>query len=82
MPHDADLNRDKRVPLTGEERTIERLCDEERYLELNTDVSEKMLYEGKQSQPSLQLLLYHTSKNSFCSLFYFVSQDLFVINKV
>jgi len=32
--------------LSEEERHIEALCDEERYLELNTDILEKMLYEG------------------------------------
>jgi len=32
--------------LSEEERHIESLCDEERYLELNSDILEKMLYEG------------------------------------
>jgi len=32
--------------LSEEERHIEALCDEERYLELNSDILEKMLYEG------------------------------------
>jgi len=32
--------------LTEEQRHIEALCDEERYLELNSDILEKMLYEG------------------------------------
>ena len=33
--------------LSEEERHIEALCDEERYLELNSDILEKMLYEGQ-----------------------------------
>jgi len=33
--------------LSEEERHIEALCDEERYLELNSDILEKMLYEGE-----------------------------------
>ena len=36
----------KAKTLSEEERHIEALCDEERYLELNTDILEKMLYEG------------------------------------
>jgi len=32
--------------VSEEERHIEALCDEERYLELNSDILEKMLYEG------------------------------------
>ena len=41
---DSDLVRP--TTLTEEERHIEALCDEERYLELNSDILEKMLYEG------------------------------------
>jgi len=33
--------------LTEEDHHIEALCDEERYLELNSDILEKMLYEGQ-----------------------------------
>jgi len=33
--------------LSEEEWHIEALCDEERYLELNSDFLEKNLYEGK-----------------------------------
>jgi len=44
--YDADLIGEQIEPLTDEERNIEALCDEERYLELQTDVMEKMLYEG------------------------------------
>jgi len=33
--------------LSEEDRHIEALCDEERYLELNSDILEKMLYEGQ-----------------------------------
>lgn len=32
--------------LTAEEEKLEDLCNEERYLELHTDVAEKKLYEG------------------------------------
>jgi len=41
---DSDLVQAK--ALSEEERHIEALCDEERYLELNSDILEKMLYEG------------------------------------
>jgi len=41
---DSDLV--KPTPLSEEEHHIEALCDEERYLELNSDILEKMLYEG------------------------------------
>ena len=33
--------------LTAEEEKLEELCNEERYLELHTDVAEKKLYEGQ-----------------------------------
>jgi len=42
--YDSDLV--QATPLSEEERHIEALCDEERYLELNSDILEKMLYEG------------------------------------
>ena len=32
--------------LTEEEKHIEALCDEERYMELHSDVQEKALHEG------------------------------------
>jgi len=32
--------------LTGEELAVEAACEEERYLELNTDYMERVLYEG------------------------------------
>ena len=41
---DSDLVQPK--TLSEEDRHIEALCDEERYLELSTDILEKMLYEG------------------------------------
>jgi len=47
-PYDADLNKRKPLPeLTEDEMNIEKLCDEERYLELHTDMAEKAMYEGK-----------------------------------
>ena len=48
--YDADLNRGSREELTEDEKQIEKLCDEERYLELNSDILEKMLYEGMKLQ--------------------------------
>ena len=33
--------------LSEEDQRIEALCDEERYLELHTDMAEKIMYEGK-----------------------------------
>lgn len=33
--------------LSEDEQQIEKLCDEERYLELHTDLAEKNMYEGK-----------------------------------
>lgn len=32
--------------MTEDEMFVEKLCDEERYLELHTDVMEKAMYEG------------------------------------
>ena len=34
--------------MTEEEAFVEKLCDEERYLELHTDVMEKAMYEGNE----------------------------------
>lgn len=45
--YDADVMRRRHEPLTEKERHLEALLDEERYLELRTDVTEKMMYEGK-----------------------------------
>lgn len=45
-PHDADDSRGQTPELSAEERRLEKMCDEERYLELYTDVQEKMTYEG------------------------------------
>jgi len=48
--HDLSAFDSELVParvLSEEERHIEALCDEERYLELNSDILEKMLYEGQ-----------------------------------
>lgn len=44
--HDAERMRNRAVTLSAEEQQVEALCDEERYLELNTDVAEKAMYEG------------------------------------
>ena len=44
-PYDSEYIK-KAKPLTEEEARIEALCDEERYLELHTDIDEKRLYEG------------------------------------
>ena len=44
--YDAELNRASYSHLSEEERQIEALCDEERYLELRSDFMEKRLYEG------------------------------------
>ena len=44
-PYDSDFTPRNRA-LSDEEARIEALCDEERYLELHTDIAEKRLYEG------------------------------------
>lgn len=46
-PHDADNVPLDRRRLSEEEQRIEALCDEERYLELHTDLVEKAMYEGR-----------------------------------
>lgn len=46
-PHDADnLKGQLDLELSADEANIEKLCDEERYLELHTDMAEKTMYEG------------------------------------
>lgn len=45
--HDADVLKDRIVELSEEEKAVEQACDEERYLELHTDMQEKAMYEGK-----------------------------------
>ena len=45
-PYDAD-NTANRGSLSSDEIRIERLCEEERYLELHTDIAEKAIQEGK-----------------------------------
>ncbi|KAK2181752.1 hypothetical protein NP493_383g04028 [Ridgeia piscesae] len=47
-PYDADLNCHKNTELTGEELAVEAACEEERYLELNTDYMERVLYEEEE----------------------------------
>lgn len=46
--YDADIIRRRHEPLTDKERNLEALLDEERYLELRTDVTEKMMYEEEE----------------------------------
>ncbi|KAH9525838.1 hypothetical protein Btru_002516 [Bulinus truncatus] len=45
--HDSE-NVDKNPPLTEEEQAVEKACDEERYLELHTDVREAQIYEEEE----------------------------------
>ncbi len=45
-PYDADHNKGKYGQLSEEEQRVEALIDEERYLELHTDVAERAMYEG------------------------------------
>ena len=45
-PYDADFVGGQYSTLTLEEQRVEQLCDEERYLELHSDVMEKAVYEG------------------------------------
>lgn len=46
-PYDADLRKGLPAPdFTEDEKNMEKLCDEERYLELHTDLAEKAMYEG------------------------------------
>lgn len=35
--------------MSPEEMAIEKQCDAERYLDLHTDVSERLMYEGEQN---------------------------------
>jgi hypothetical protein len=44
--YDADRMVRSKVQMTEDEMFVEKLCDEERYLELRTDVMEKAMYEG------------------------------------
>ena len=45
-PYDADVNKGRYEELTEEEKRVETLIDEERYLELHTDIAERAMYEG------------------------------------
>ncbi|XP_053376315.1 splicing factor, suppressor of white-apricot homolog isoform X2 [Mercenaria mercenaria] len=48
-PYDADSLKGLPAPvLTEDELHIEKLCDEERYLELHTDLAEKTMYEEEE----------------------------------
>jgi hypothetical protein len=44
--YDADTQKGKYGELSEEEQAVEAACDEERYLELHSDVQEKTMYEG------------------------------------
>ncbi|XP_055957621.1 splicing factor, suppressor of white-apricot homolog isoform X1 [Patella vulgata] len=44
----VDADNVAKKDLTDEEEQIEKLCDEERYLELNTDIAEKTVYEEEE----------------------------------
>ncbi|XP_067933519.1 splicing factor, suppressor of white-apricot homolog isoform X2 [Watersipora subatra] len=46
-PYDAD-NPEHRGELTSDEKRIERLCEEERYLELHTDIAERAIQEEEE----------------------------------
>ncbi|RUS78086.1 hypothetical protein EGW08_014166 [Elysia chlorotica] len=46
--HDADNIGEKTSALTEEEEAVEKACDEERYLELHTDVREAEMYEEEE----------------------------------
>ncbi|KAK7462102.1 hypothetical protein BaRGS_00038474 [Batillaria attramentaria] len=46
--YDADLQKGRTVELSEEEAAVEAACDEERYLELHTDVQEKAMYEEEE----------------------------------
>lgn len=45
--YDADIIRNRSEPLTEKERQVERLLDEERYLELTADYEEQLMFEGE-----------------------------------
>lgn len=44
--YDASNIKDTEPTLTEDEMQMEKLCDDERYLELRTDIAEKTMYEG------------------------------------
>lgn len=44
--HDSEKIEDKNPALTEEEEAIEKACEEERYLDLHTDLREAQIYEG------------------------------------
>ncbi|GFO01160.1 splicing factor, suppressor of white-apricot homolog, partial [Plakobranchus ocellatus] len=46
--HDADKLTESSTSLTEEEEAVEKACDEERYLELHTDVREAEIYEEEE----------------------------------
>lgn len=45
-PFDAEFVESQNFMLTDREKALENACDEERYLELNSDVLTKQMYEG------------------------------------
>jgi hypothetical protein len=57
-PYDADI--DQQSLCSAEDHRIEALCDEERYLELHTDIMEKAAYEG-----TLLAIIKHIWSTSF-----------------
>lgn len=70
-PYDADSRKGLPAPvLTEDEKNIEKLCDEERYLELHTDLAEKAMYEGKLDL-NLEHLIYEIDLQCFLLLFFF-----------
>lgn len=59
-PYDADSLKGLPAPvLTEDEKHLEQLCDEERYLELHTDIAEKTMYEGEMKQYLVSLVIHH-----------------------
>ena len=47
-PYDADLNKGSYGELSEGEAAVERACEEERYLELHTDLMEQATYEEEE----------------------------------
>ena len=45
-PYDAEQLDDSAFDMSEQEKAMEAACDEERYLELRSDILEKQMYEG------------------------------------
>ena len=58
-------NIDTDVQLTEEEQAVEKACDEERYLELHTDLQEAAMYEGEMLMNNLLVIQYHRNKGEW-----------------